>query len=418
MNSLEKARKIINTADKEMAKYFEMRMDAVKLVTEYKRENGIPIDDFAREAEMIERNSSLIENEEYREYYVNFLKSNILLSKKMQHKLLNGMTVAYICDIVLVLILLVGIINGLRTGFVQSIIGLLLSVILIVFVVAFLNPARIFLLKFIDLNGWFGNTGNIWEDFILSASNYLAATIIIFSALSLITALILHIAKNRIEDRRIDSPTFAAWDRWLGLVAGLIRGVVSCVLISVVISQPLFFPYMQEDVQKTTITSFLYKTTEDILIDATGMNDDQLTNAMIAYFMGNDLKDATKTPTSEYRMAKITSLVIEFSDFTGNPEKFIEKNGAEGYTKIIIYLSAVADVAAMSPQNEELDQMFLVIFDELISYLPQEDIRFVLTEEQYVDMFDPATGSFYSIRLDEERIEKIREKVCREVCYE
>ncbi|MBE6671079.1 MAG: bifunctional chorismate mutase/prephenate dehydratase [Ruminococcaceae bacterium] len=95
MNSLEKARKIINTADKEMAKYFEMRMDAVKLVTEYKRENGIPIDDFAREAEMIERNSSLIENEEYREYYVNFLKSNILLSKKMQHKLLNGMTVAY-----------------------------------------------------------------------------------------------------------------------------------------------------------------------------------------------------------------------------------------------------------------------------------------------------------------------------------
>jgi len=95
MNDLEKARQIINTADKEMAKFFEMRMDAVKLVTSYKKENGIPIDDFAREAEMIERNSNLIGNEEYREYYVNFLKNNILLSKKMQHKLLEGMKVAY-----------------------------------------------------------------------------------------------------------------------------------------------------------------------------------------------------------------------------------------------------------------------------------------------------------------------------------
>jgi hypothetical protein len=330
------------------------------------------------------------------------------------------MTVAYICDIVLVLILLVGVINGLKTGFVQSIVGLLLSVILVVFVVAFLNPVRVFLLKFIDLNDWFGDSGSsIWEKFILSASNYLAATILIFTVLSIITAIILHISKNRIEDKRIDSPTFASWDKWLGLAAGFIRGMVSCILISVIISQPLFFPYMQEDIQKTTITSFIYETTEKVLIKTTGMNDDELTNAMIAYFMGNDLKDATKTPTSEYRMAKITSLVIEFNDFSGDPQKFIDKNGLEGYSKLIIYLSAVADITAMSPQNDELDKNFLAIYDELVSYLPQdENIRFNFTEEQYVDMFDPATGSFYSVRLDEERIEKIRSKTCREVCYE
>lgn len=95
MNNLEKAREIINKADKEMARLFEMRMDAVKLVTDYKKENGIPIDDFAREAEMIKRNSAYIENDEYRAYYVNFLKNNILLSKSMQHKLLEGMKVAY-----------------------------------------------------------------------------------------------------------------------------------------------------------------------------------------------------------------------------------------------------------------------------------------------------------------------------------
>ena len=174
------------------------------------------------------------------------------------------MTVAYICDIVLVLILLVGIVNGLRTGVVQSIIGLLLSIALVVCVIAFLNPVRIFLLKFIDLNEWFGNTGDIWKDFILSAANYLAATVLIFAVLSIITAIILHIAKNRIEDKRIDSLTFEKWDKWLGLGAGLIRGIVSCVLISVIISQPLFFPFMQEDIQKTTITKFVYKNTEKV----------------------------------------------------------------------------------------------------------------------------------------------------------
>ncbi len=95
MNQLEKARKIIDEADKEMARLFEKRMDAVKIVTEYKKTNGIPIDDFGRENQMIEKNSKYVDNDEYRSYYVNFLKNNIALSKEMQHKLLEGMKVAY-----------------------------------------------------------------------------------------------------------------------------------------------------------------------------------------------------------------------------------------------------------------------------------------------------------------------------------
>ena len=329
------------------------------------------------------------------------------------------MMVAYICDIALVLVLLVGIINGLRTGFVQSLVGLFLSIITIVCVIAFLNPVRVFLLKFIDLNEWFGNTGNIWKDFILSASNYLAATVLIFTVLSIVNAIILHIFKIKVEDKRIDSPTFEKWDRWLGLGAGLVRGLVSCVLISIIVSQPLFFPFMQDDVEKTTITSMVYDKTEDVLINVTGMDDEELTNAMIAYFMGKDLKGAMKSETSDYRMTKITALVIEFNSFTGDPEKFIKKNGEHAYQKLVLYLSAVADVTAMSPKNEELDKMFVQIFDELVSYIPQdEELRFVFTEEQYYDMFDPKNGSFYSVRLDEERIEKIRERTCIEVCYE
>ncbi|MBQ4069551.1 MAG: chorismate mutase [Lachnospiraceae bacterium] len=95
MSELQNAREIINKVDKEMARLFEIRMDAAKEVAKYKKENGLPIDDFVRENEIIKRNSNYIENEEYRSYYVNFLKKNIKLSKDLQHRLLEGMTVAY-----------------------------------------------------------------------------------------------------------------------------------------------------------------------------------------------------------------------------------------------------------------------------------------------------------------------------------
>ena len=94
MSELQTAREIINKVDKEMARLFEMRMDAAKTVSQYKKKNGLPIDDFEREKEIIRKNSDYIENEEYRAYYVNFLKNNIKLSKDLQHRLLEGMTVA------------------------------------------------------------------------------------------------------------------------------------------------------------------------------------------------------------------------------------------------------------------------------------------------------------------------------------
>lgn len=95
MTELERARAIINETDKEMAKLFEKRMDAAKIVAEYKKQNGLRVDDFAREAEIIAHNTEYIQNEEYRSYYVNFLRGNIDLSKQLQHKLLDGMRVAY-----------------------------------------------------------------------------------------------------------------------------------------------------------------------------------------------------------------------------------------------------------------------------------------------------------------------------------
>ena len=95
MNNLEIARKQINEVDKKMAELFEKRMDAAKTVAAYKKENGLKIDDFAREEQIIKANTDLIKNEEYKPYYVSFLKENIELSKALQHKLLDGMRVAF-----------------------------------------------------------------------------------------------------------------------------------------------------------------------------------------------------------------------------------------------------------------------------------------------------------------------------------
>lgn len=95
MTELDVARNIINATDKEMAKLFEQRMDAVKIVAKYKKEHGLPIDDLAREAEIIKSNSEMVESDDYRPYYVDFLKNTIEVSKRYQHKLLNGMQVAY-----------------------------------------------------------------------------------------------------------------------------------------------------------------------------------------------------------------------------------------------------------------------------------------------------------------------------------
>lgn len=95
MSKLENARNSINEIDKEMAKLFVRRMEAVKEVAEYKKEHGLQIFDPAREAQVIEKNSLLVENEELKSYFVSFLHSNMEISKNYQHRLLEGMRVAF-----------------------------------------------------------------------------------------------------------------------------------------------------------------------------------------------------------------------------------------------------------------------------------------------------------------------------------
>ena len=94
-NKLKEAREKINRIDKEMAKLFVERLKASEAVADYKQEHGLQILDPIREAEVIRNNSESVKNDTYREYYVNFLKNTMSLSRSYQSRLLEGMRVAY-----------------------------------------------------------------------------------------------------------------------------------------------------------------------------------------------------------------------------------------------------------------------------------------------------------------------------------
>lgn len=87
MNELESARKTINEIDKEAARLFEARMEAVKIIAEYKKENRLSIEDLKREEELIAKNSSLITSDELRPYYMQFLRETIGISKDLQREI-------------------------------------------------------------------------------------------------------------------------------------------------------------------------------------------------------------------------------------------------------------------------------------------------------------------------------------------
>ena len=88
IHSLENARAIIDRTDREMARLFQERMLAVKEIARYKAENGLPVFDPEREAQVIEKNATLIEDKELSAYYVSYLQSVMDISKKYQSTIL------------------------------------------------------------------------------------------------------------------------------------------------------------------------------------------------------------------------------------------------------------------------------------------------------------------------------------------
>ena len=95
MNKLEEARKIINEVDAQMAELFVKRMQAAELVFEHKKEFGLPIQDPAREAVVVEKNAARIQDEVLKGYYIDYIKHLMGLSRAYQYRLQGGLRVAY-----------------------------------------------------------------------------------------------------------------------------------------------------------------------------------------------------------------------------------------------------------------------------------------------------------------------------------
>ena len=93
--NLAELREQIDLADKEIAKNFEKRMQAVSAVAAYKKDTGIPVEDREREKAIIEKNLRYIENSEITGYYSELAEKMIELSKKYQFRLNSGMKIAY-----------------------------------------------------------------------------------------------------------------------------------------------------------------------------------------------------------------------------------------------------------------------------------------------------------------------------------
>lgn len=96
-SKLDKAREIIDRVDREMAALFIERMEASRLVAEYKLEKGLPILDSAREAEVIRKNLEYLKDADdaVRDFYVNFMRETMAVSKRYQSRLMTGMRVAF-----------------------------------------------------------------------------------------------------------------------------------------------------------------------------------------------------------------------------------------------------------------------------------------------------------------------------------
>ena len=87
MNKLENARIKINQIDKEVAKLFVERMNAVSDVISYKEEHNLKIFDEEREVEVIKRNTELIDDD-----LLNHILKNLLKHRWIFQKNINNLT--------------------------------------------------------------------------------------------------------------------------------------------------------------------------------------------------------------------------------------------------------------------------------------------------------------------------------------
>ncbi len=92
---IEQARKKIQEIDGEMADLFCSRMDAVKVISEYKKQHGLPVKESEAEEAAVAELSLRISDDAIRPYYVGFLRDTMKAAEAYQSMRLRGMRVAF-----------------------------------------------------------------------------------------------------------------------------------------------------------------------------------------------------------------------------------------------------------------------------------------------------------------------------------
>lgn len=80
----------LDEIDNAMRKLFEARLDVVTLVGQYKLAHTLEVLDSKREAEIIANGLSKLDNPDYADYYTQFLKFQMEISKDLQVKLIKN----------------------------------------------------------------------------------------------------------------------------------------------------------------------------------------------------------------------------------------------------------------------------------------------------------------------------------------
>lgn len=87
---MEDLRKQLDEIDQQMRDLFEARLDVVSEVAQYKIKNNIAVLDSSREAIIIERGLNAIKNDNYKQYYKQFLDTQLDVSKQWQEEIIKN----------------------------------------------------------------------------------------------------------------------------------------------------------------------------------------------------------------------------------------------------------------------------------------------------------------------------------------
>ena len=86
---LDESRETIRAIDEQIASLFVERMEAARDIAAYKQERGLPVEDKEQEARVLADRGALVEDDELRPFYLEFLQHTMDVSKSWQRHLMQ-----------------------------------------------------------------------------------------------------------------------------------------------------------------------------------------------------------------------------------------------------------------------------------------------------------------------------------------